>query len=82
MELSDGGGVAWGANTGMALTRGPEDKLVSWRESGLGVWDKSWGWGDDAIVPGDEIAKRIQDVLKNNRLELQVQATRIKESVS
>lgn len=39
--------------------------------SGLGMWVKSWGWGVQGVVKGDEIGDRIRDLMGNDSLKLQ-----------
>ncbi|KAL5759407.1 hypothetical protein ACOSQ2_018245 [Xanthoceras sorbifolium] len=45
--------------------------------SGLGMWIKSWGWGEQVLVKGDEIGLRIKEMMGNHLLKLQ--AARIRE---
>ncbi|KAI9168680.1 hypothetical protein LWI28_000359 [Acer negundo] len=45
--------------------------------SGLGMWVKSWGWGEQVVVKGDEIAERIKEMMGDHLLKSQ--AVRIRE---
>ncbi|KAK4842531.1 hypothetical protein QYF36_023214 [Acer negundo] len=45
--------------------------------SGLGMWVKSWGWGEQVVVKGDEIAERIKEMMGDHLLKSQ--AIRIRE---
>ncbi|PWA94937.1 UDP-glucuronosyl/UDP-glucosyltransferase [Artemisia annua] len=36
--------------------------------AGLGVWEKSWGWLDERLVKGEEIAKKVKMVMIDKNL--------------
>ncbi|CAJ2639660.1 unnamed protein product [Trifolium pratense] len=45
--------------------------------SGWGVWNKSWGWGGECVVKGEEIGDAIKEIMDNELLK--VKAMEIKE---
>ncbi|KAK3222905.1 hypothetical protein Dsin_009930 [Dipteronia sinensis] len=45
--------------------------------NGLGMWVKSWGWGEQVVVKADEIAERIKEMMGDQLLKSQ--AARIRE---
>ncbi|KAI9168805.1 hypothetical protein LWI28_002206 [Acer negundo] len=45
--------------------------------SGLGIWVKNWGWGEQTVVKGDEVGEKIKEMMENNLLKSQ--ATLIRE---
>jgi len=38
--------------------------------SGWGIWNKSWGWGGERVVKGDEIGDAIKKMMKNELLKV------------
>ncbi|XP_031283094.1 UDP-glycosyltransferase 13-like [Pistacia vera] len=44
--------------------------------SGLGMWVKSWGWGTQVLVKGEEIVERIKDLMGNDPLRVQAKIFR------
>ncbi|KAG4991819.1 hypothetical protein JHK87_025276 [Glycine soja] len=48
------------------------------RMSGMGIWPEEWGWGTQDVVKGDEIAKRIKEMMSNE--SLRVKAGELKEA--
>jgi hypothetical protein len=45
--------------------------------SGWGIWNKSWGWGGEGVVKGDEIGDAIKEIMENELLK--VKAMELKE---
>lgn len=45
--------------------------------SGWGIWNKSWGWGGECVVKGDEIGDAIKEMMKNELFK--VKAIELKE---
>ncbi|WJX31988.1 hypothetical protein P8452_20365 [Trifolium repens] len=45
--------------------------------SGLGIWNKSWGWGGEGVVKGDKIGDAIKVIMENELLK--VKAMELKE---
>ncbi|KMT17307.1 hypothetical protein BVRB_2g040010 [Beta vulgaris subsp. vulgaris] len=37
-------------------------------KAGLGVWERSWGWGGERLVKGEEIAVKIQEMMTSGKL--------------
>lgn len=44
---------------------------------GLGTWEKSWGWGEEMVVNGTDIAENIKKMMGNE--SLRIQAMQIRE---
>ncbi|KAM1130529.1 hypothetical protein ACFX1X_045689 [Malus domestica] len=43
---------------------------------GLGMWDKSWGWGDrEMVVKTEDIAHTVSEMMGNELLKLQAHGT-------
>lgn len=36
--------------------------------NGVGIWEKSWGWGGNELVGGEEIAKKVNEFMENKML--------------
>ncbi|PNX75190.1 anthocyanidin 5,3-O-glucosyltransferase-like protein [Trifolium pratense] len=45
--------------------------------SGWGIWNKSWGWGGERVVQGEEIGDAIKEIMENELLK--VKAMELKE---
>ncbi|KHN24492.1 Anthocyanidin 5,3-O-glucosyltransferase [Glycine soja] len=48
------------------------------RISGVGIWPHEWGWGAQEVVKGEEIAKRIKEMMSNE--SLRVRAAEMKKA--
>ncbi|KAM7269728.1 hypothetical protein ACFE04_025225 [Oxalis oulophora] len=38
-------------------------------KSGFGLWDRSWGWGVDTFVSGDQIGEKIKEMMESESLQ-------------
>ncbi|GAV76328.1 UDPGT domain-containing protein [Cephalotus follicularis] len=48
--------------------------------SGLGLWVRSWGWGQEVVVKGEEIGEKIKEMMESESSSLlRVQAARVGE---
>ncbi|XP_015879827.3 UDP-glycosyltransferase 13 [Ziziphus jujuba] len=39
------------------------------KDAGLGIWERKWGWGVEALLDGEEIAERIGELMGNEKLK-------------
>lgn len=37
-------------------------------KAGLGIWEKDWGWGVERLVKGEEIGRKIGELMENEKL--------------
>ncbi|KAI6705227.1 hypothetical protein NL676_008189 [Syzygium grande] len=51
-------------------------------DAGLGLWERNWDWGPDAIVKGEEIEKKIVELMTDEKLRARAKEVReAKEAV-
>ncbi|XP_019185872.1 PREDICTED: UDP-glycosyltransferase 708C1-like [Ipomoea nil] len=45
-------------------------------KAGLGVWVKEWGWGEERLVNGEEIAEKVRMVMENRNVRVEARNVR------
>ncbi|KAF8011326.1 hypothetical protein BT93_J1816 [Corymbia citriodora subsp. variegata] len=48
------------------------------KRAGIGIWEESWGWGEKDVVKGEEIAERVEEMMRDESLK--ARAARMKEA--
>ncbi|KAI3412733.1 Glycosyltransferase [Psidium guajava] len=39
------------------------------KRAGIGIWEENWGWGEKDAVKGEEIAERVEEMMRNESLK-------------
>ncbi|KAI6705223.1 hypothetical protein NL676_008185 [Syzygium grande] len=78
--------ISFGNRTAMSrdqiqeLEKGLEN--TGWRffwvmkDAGLGLWERNWDWGPDVIVKGEEIEKKIVELMTDKKLRARAKEVR------
>ncbi|KAE8695766.1 hydroquinone glucosyltransferase-like [Hibiscus syriacus] len=51
-------------------TWGPKTNAEVVEKVGVGIWDRTWGWGNQRLVIEDEIQRKISELMKDGKLKI------------